>query len=378
MGRVTIQQVAAEAGVSAMTVSNFLGGKTARMQAGTRERVSAAIDRLDYRPNRLARSLRTGRTQSIGLIVPSVANPFWGGFAEELERAALAADYSVLLGNTDRDPVKELRYVEDLWDAGVRSIVIGTSLPSLGHLQPLLDKGLRLVTFDRPVQPSDPASVVSVSVDNEVGGYLAAEHVIGLGHRRVSFVAGAITSLNRTARYRGFCSALELAGLDPVSMPQWPGQETISLDVAEAAGVGRSAVHALFANPEPPTAIVAINDMTALGVCSGLRELGLKVGEDVSVVGFDDIVLAALWDPPLTTIRQPLTELASLALREALAEGADLSRGTSTLLRPELIVRGSTGRPASQTGRARAGAGSTKTDRFLCVEPTRDGEQDHE
>lgn len=126
-------------------------------------------------------------------------------------------------------------------------------------------------------------------------------------------------------------------------MPQWPGQETIPLDVAESAAIGRTAIHALFAGSEPPTAIVAINDMTALGVCSGARDLGLRVGKDVSVVGFDDIVLAGLWEPPLTTIRQPLPELASLALREALAEGTDSSRGTSILLRPELVVRGSTG-----------------------------------
>ena len=346
MGRVTIQQVAAEAAVSAMTVSNFLAGRSERMQPETRARVGAAIDSLGYRPNRMARSLRTGRAQSIGLVVPSVANPFWGAFANELERASLAAGYSVLLGNTERDPALELRYVEDLWDAGVRSIVIGTSLPSLNHLQPLLDSGLRLVTFDRPVQLNDPPSVVSVSIDNQIGGHLAAAHLIGLGHRRVSFVAGAITSLNRTARYRGFCSALEAAGLEPARMPQWPGQETIPLDVAEAAGVGRSAVHELFANPQPPTAIVTINDMTALGVCSGVRELGLRVGRDVSVVGFDDIALASLWDPPLTTIRQPLAELARLALGAALADGVDQSPSVgSVLLKPELIVRGSTGPP---------------------------------
>lgn len=344
MGTVTIHQVAAAAGVSATTVSNFLMGRSERMQPETRDRVSSAIEHLGYRPNRAARALRTGRASSIGLIVPSVANPFWGAFANELERASLEAGYSVLLGNTERDPGRELRYVGDLWDAGVRSIVIGTSLPSLDHLQPFIDRGLRLVTFDRPVQPSDPPSVVSVSVDNQVGGYLGTAHVVGLGHRRVSFVAGAIRSLNRAARYRGFCSALEAAGLVPADMPLWPGRATVPLDHAEAAEIGRSAILELLASPEPPTAVVAINDMTALGVCSGLRELGLRVGEDVSVVGFDDIALATLCDPPLTTIRQPLADLARLALREALADGAaESSRGSSVLLRPELVVRGSTG-----------------------------------
>lgn len=156
MGTVTIRQVATAAGVSATTVSNFLMGRSERMHSDTRDRISTAISDLGYRPNRAARALRTGRAHSIGLVVPSVANPFWGTFANELERASIEAGYSVLLGNTERDPARELRYVEDLWDAGVRSIVLGTSLPSLAHLQPFLDQGLRLVTLDRPVQPNDP------------------------------------------------------------------------------------------------------------------------------------------------------------------------------------------------------------------------------
>ncbi len=112
------------------------------------------------------------------------------------------------------------------------------------------------MTFDRPIQPNDPPSVVSVSVDNQVGGYLGAAHVVGLGHRRVSFVAGAIQSLNRTARYRGFCSALEEAGLEPADMPLWPGRETIPLDIAEAAEVGRAAIHDAASRPRnrrPPS-----------------------------------------------------------------------------------------------------------------------------
>lgn len=199
------------------------------------------------------------------------------------------------------------------------------------------------MNFDSPAQPSDPASVVSVNVDSKVGGYLAAAHVVELGHRRVSFVAGAIESLNRNARYRGFCAALEAAGLVPADMPQWPGRTRIPVGAVEAAEFGRQAVHVLMDDPQPPTAIAAINDMTALGVCSGIRELGLRVGKDVSVVGFDDIALATLCDPPLTTVRQPIAELARLALREVLQWGADgHASGGSVLLRPELVVPEST------------------------------------
>lgn len=360
MGTVTIQQVAAAAGVSPTTVSNFLTGRTGRMLPATRDRVDAAIAQLGYRPNHAARALRTGRTHSIGLVVPSVANPFWGSFASELERAAIAAGYSVLLGNAERDPDRELRYVEDLWDAGVRSIVLGTSLPSLSHLDPILERGLRLVTFDRPVQPEDPPSVVSVSIDNHLGGFMAAAHLIELGHRSLTFVAGSLHSLNRAARYQGFCAALESAGLDPLEQSVWPGRDVIPVDAAEAAEIGRAAVRDLLSSKNPPTAIVAINDMTALGACGGIRELGRRVGEDVSVVGFDDIVLASLSDPPLTTVRQPLAQLAQLAIREVLTEGSDtVGQARSILLRPELVVRGSTQPPRGTARPAPADLTST-------------------
>lgn len=347
MGTVTIRQVATEAGVSPSTVSNLITGRSNRMLPATRDRVSAAITKLGYRPNAAARALRTGRSQTVGLIVPSVANPFWGAFAHELEHAAVAVGYNVLLCNSERDPKRESRYVEELWDDGIRGMVLCTSLPYLTHLAPIIERGLRLVTFDRPVQPDDPASVVSVSINNNLGGYMAAAHLTALGHRKLTFVSGSLRSLNRTARYRGFCTALERAGLDVEAMAIWPGQDKISFSVAEFAEVGRQAVHDLFAKDDPPTGVVAVNDMTALGVCRGLRDLGLRAGHDVSVVGFDDIVLADLWDPPLTTIRQPISQLAQLAMDEVVsADQTDASEpGRSVLLRPELVVRHSTGAP---------------------------------
>ncbi len=355
MGTVTIRQVATEAGVSPSTVSNLMAGRSNRMLPATRDRVSAAITKLGYRPNAAARALRTGRTQTVGLIVPSVANPFWGAFAHELQHAAEAVGYNVLLCNSERDPKRERRYVEELWDDGIRGMVLCTSLPSLTHLVPTIERGLRLVTFDRPIQPDDPASVVSVSINNNVGGYLAAAHLTGLGHRKLTFVSGSLHSLNRTARYRGFCTALEHAGLDIEQMAMWPGQDKIPFGVAEFAEVGRRAIHDLFSGDDPPTGVVAINDMTALGVCRGLRDLGLRVGQDVSVVGFDDIVLADLCDPPLTTVHQPIAQLAQLAMDEVVsADGSDVGEpGRSVLLRPELVIRHSTAAPRTEPTVAR-------------------------
>lgn len=361
MAQVTIHQVAKAAGVSPSTVSNFLNGRTNRMVPATRERISKTIAELGYRPNRAARQLRTGRTRRIGLIVPSVANPFWGAFAREVEVAALEVGCSVLLCNSEREPERERHYVEELWDDGVRGIVLCTSLPSLDHFADLIERGLHLVAFDRPAQPDDPPSVVSISIDNSVGGFLATTHLIELGHRRLTFVSGSLRSLNRAGRYSGFRMALEAAGLDIQTMPTWNdevGSDPFG-DVA-AAEVGRRAAHALFSGETaPPTGVVAINDMTALGFCRGLRDLGLHVGTDVSVIGFDDIVLADLYDPPLTTVRQPIAELARLAIAEAISTGAGGTSGHSVLLRPELIVRQSTAPPESSQNRAGTQAAQT-------------------
>ncbi|GAA3634944.1 LacI family DNA-binding transcriptional regulator [Microbacterium awajiense] len=346
-GRVTIQDVAAAAGVSPSSVSNLLNNRVDKMVPATRQRIERAIAELGYRPNRAARQLRSGRTQTLGLVVPSVGNPFWGAFAREVEVAALKLGGNVLLCNSERDPGRERRYVEELWEDGIRGIILCTSLPSLDHVADVIEDGLRLVTFDRPAQANDPRSVVSISIDNQVGGHLATTHLIDLGHERIAFVSGSLRSVNRSARYRGYCDAIEAAGLSVSEMPVWTGSETGEFGDVEAAGFGRAAAASLFSGEqEPPTGVVAVNDMTALGFCRGLRDAGLTVGTDVSVIGFDDIILADLYDPPLSTVRQPIAEMAQLAVVEASASPGNAAEpGRSVLLRPQLIARRSTAAP---------------------------------
>ena len=344
MSGVTIYQVAREAGVSPSTVSNLLNGRPGRMLPQTRQRVEAAIERLGYRPNRAARQLRTGRIQVIGLVVPSVANPFWGTFARHLEAAALESGYHVLLCNSERDPDRERKYVEELWADGIRGVVLCSSLPSLEHLMPIVRDGLGLVAFDRTAQVGDPETLVNISLDNVVGAQLATRHLLELGHKRIAFVSGSLRSVNRRERFRGFCEALEAAGLDPADSPVWSGGPDERYGDLDVAGLGRTAATELLSGERPPTAIVAINDMCALGVCAGIRDAGLRVADDVSVIGFDDIVLADLAAPALTTIRQPLPEMAAAAfahLRAGIESGEPIP-GQSLLMRPELIVRAST------------------------------------
>ncbi|SDN71874.1 DNA-binding transcriptional regulator, LacI/PurR family [Allokutzneria albata] len=344
---VTIYQVARAAGVSPSTVSNLLNGRPGRMLPATRQRVEEAIERLGYRPNRTARQLRTGRTQAIGLVVPSVANPFWGTFARHLEGAALAEDYHVLLCNSEREPERERRYLEQLWDDGIRGVVLCSSLPSLDHVKPLLDAGLTVVAFDRTAQAGDPETLVNISVDNVVGAHLVTQHLLSLGHRRLAYVSGSLRAVNRQERYRGYLSAIAEAGLDMTAANVELSTSDDRYGDRDAAELGRARTVELLSSPNPPTALVAMNDMCALGVCAGVRDTGRRVGEDVSVVGFDDILLAELYAPALTTVRQPLERMAAEAfqhLRTGIEGGAPVA-GRSLLIRPELVVRASTAPP---------------------------------
>lgn len=341
---VTIYQVAQAAGVSPSTVSNVLNGRDGRMLPQTRKRVLRAMEDLGYHPNRAARQLRTGRSGAVGLIVPSVANPFWGAFARHLEAEALTHGHHVLLCNSERDFQRERAYVEELWADGLRGIVLCTSLPSLEHLADKVSAGLSLVAFDRTAQVGDPDHVVNISIDNVVGAQLATQHLLSLGHRRIAFVSGSLGSVNRKERHRGFLEATSAAGLDEGEAITWTGGDDYA-DL-DAAGLGRAAIADLLTLPagERPTAVLTINDMAALGVCAGAREAGRTPGQDLSVIGFDDIVLADLTWPRLTTVRQPLETMARSAF-ERLRRGLDdpSSTGTSVLVRPELVVRDSTG-----------------------------------
>jgi DNA-binding LacI/PurR family transcriptional regulator len=340
---VTIKDVARVAGVSPSTVSNLLNAREHLMQPETRRRVLDAMESLGFRPNRAAQQLRAGRNLTFGLIVPSVANPFWGAWAAHLEAVALAHGRQIYLCNSERDPDRERAYVDQLWADGVEHIVLSTSLPSLDHLRPAMDAGLRVIAFDRERQPHDPDGLVSVSVDNELGARMATQHLVDLGHRRIAFVSGAITTVSRRRRLAGYQAALEDSGipLDPDLV-----QGARQLGDSDSGPVGREIVGALLELPDPPTALVTINDMFALGAYAAIRDAGRDVS-DVAVVGFDDIPLAALVSPGLTTVRQPLREMADEVLRLIVEpEAGQASR--AIVFKPTLVERASSGVEAEE------------------------------
>ncbi|WP_279578982.1 LacI family DNA-binding transcriptional regulator [Fodinicola feengrottensis] len=278
---VTIQEVARAANVSPSTVSNVLNGRDSRMLPETKVRVEQAIAQLGYRPNRAARQLRTGRIQMLGLVVPSVANPFWGTFAQLVESVALRSGFRVLLCNSERDPQREAEYLEELWADGVSSVLLCSSLPSISHVQPFLERGMTIVAFDRTSQLGDPPSLTNVSVDNSLGAQLATSHLLELGHRRLAFVSGRVHSVNRKERLDGFLSTVDRAGIAANEVLVWKDSGSGRAGDLDAAEVGRAAARELLSRPCPPTAFVATNDMFAIGVCAGVRDAGLRVGADV-------------------------------------------------------------------------------------------------
>jgi len=339
----TIRDVARAAGVSPTTVSNFLNSRVDRMTSETKRRVEQAIAELGYRPSPVARQLRTGRTTVIGLVVPSVANPFWGALAQSVESAAVSVGWQVLLCNSERIRERERGYVEELWSAGVRSVVLGSSLPSLDHLNHIISSGLRLIAFDREPQTGDPPGITNISIDNYEGARMATEYLLELGHRRIGFISGPIATVSRRRRLAGYKRALTDHGVkcDPALV--WSRQlDSISNygDTANAE-LGRTGTEELLRLDDPPTAIVAVNDMYAMGVCAALQDSGTPA-PNISVIGFDDIALASLYNPPLTTVRQPLEAMAMQAIR-ALQD--DTPSGMVSSTTPELIVRGSTAPP---------------------------------
>ena len=347
---ITIVDVARLAEVSTSTVSNLLNGRDERMRPATRDRILNAIDELGYKPNVAARQLKTGQSSAIGLIVPSVANPFYGIFAQHVEQAALQRGYQVLLGNSQRDTDREKAYAEELWGYGVRGMIFGSSLVDFTHLFDLVERGMNVVAFDRPAQASDRLAIDSIGVDNVQAARVVTKHLLALGHRRIGFLSGPIRSVSRLDRLQGYRDVLTEAGIAPDERLIWQGTFSNSYGDARAVDRGRQGAQELLSIADPPTALFAVNDMYAFGAYAGARDLGLRIPSDISIVGFDDIALADVVEPPLTTIRQPVEGIAQAAVERLVGrlEGAFEAKPNHQTLPAQLILRGSTARPTSR------------------------------
>jgi DNA-binding LacI/PurR family transcriptional regulator len=356
--RPRIRDVAARAGTSVSTVSNLLNGRPDRMRPETVRRIEEAIAELGYRPNWAARQLKTGFAPVIALLVPSAANPFHGAMARAVEVAAQARGYQVVLGNSLRDPKRERRYAEDFFDFGIRGVIAGSSPLDLGHFAELMARGLAIVAFDLVTSDAGAPAIDSVSIDNRMAGYLATRHLVDLGHRRIGYVSGATPTRSRRDRLEGYRAALAEAGVPVDQGLIAGGKAAAGYDDIHAAEHGRAATTALLRLSEPPTGLVALNDMHAIGAAAAVRDAGLSVPGDVSVVGIDDIPLAGLFNPALTTVRQPIETLgeAAVDLLVKRLNGDRPKRPRHIVFEPQLVIRQSSAPPPARAGERRRAA----------------------
>lgn len=299
--RVTIGHVARAAGVSSTTVSHVLSGKRP-VGAATQTKVLAAVRELGYRPNSVARSLRTRRSQMIALIVPDITNPFYGVVTRGLADTLDDAGYRSYVCNTDGSAQRERDFVDDALDRGVDGLVMASV-----RLQPA-----DVVTISRARKPlvllgdsAENPGVDQVTVDDRAGARMATEHLIAGGAERVAMITGpAGTSPDRV---KGYADALAAAGrsFDPL----------LTREGTWMRDSGRTGMLSLMAMDPRPDAVFCANDLMAIGAMDAARELGLAMPEDVALVGFDDIEAAALLTPPLTTVVNPAYEIGEAAGR---------------------------------------------------------------
>lgn len=354
----TIQDVARHAEVSVSTVSNVLNGRTDRMRPETLARVEAAIGALQFRPSKLAQQLKTGQTPLLGLLVPSLTNPMYGHIAREIETIAQQQHgFRLLIGSTYRDRDKESAFFDDLLAQGVRRVIVVSSLADERHFEQAVERGMTVVSYDRGATPGKPSRVAHVMPDNYEAAYNATRHLIAHGHRRLAFATVAGMTMSRSAKIDGFHAAADAAGLQ-ASAQVLDGGALNEYGDAVIAEVGRATALKLAALPERPTGIVALNDLMALGLMAGLREAGLSVPQEVSVVGIDGLFLSALANPGLSTVPLPVREMAQAMVDLAMTGGGAGPSADRVFAPGALIERESVAGPPAP-GRSAAGLSSS-------------------
>ena len=341
---ITIRDVARAASVSISTVSHVLSGKRPTSGA-TRGRVQDVIKRLGYRPNRVAQSLVWRRPFALGLIIPDITNPYFPAFALGAEDRVRERGYTLVLGNSEYDPEREASYLELVRSQQLAGAIycLGDEMsPILAEIQRAVEEGLAVVLVHSPMP-----SVPTVCADNRQGGRLAAQHILDLGHREIGIVSALPLDEGMADREAGFLDLLRDSGMavDRSAVPSMYGNHQIE-------GGSLATIELLEHHPQL-TAIFVLNDLMALGALEAVRSIGRRVPADVSVVGFDNIPFAALANPPLTTVGQPIRQLGERAadlLLQVIEDGVapvDASVHENVLLPNELIMRGSTAAPPS-------------------------------
>jgi LacI family transcriptional regulator/LacI family repressor for deo operon, udp, cdd, tsx, nupC, and nupG len=328
---VNLTEVARQAGVSISSVSRTIND-TGRIGEETRARIRDVMRRMGYKPNRVARRLRSGGScHLIGLIIPDIRNPFFADIVRGVEDTARQANFAVLLCNYDEDADKERFYLDVMRAESVDGIIIPPLKANDPAVLEFAAEGVPVVCVDRSISG---ARLDKVEVDNKQGAFEATAHLVARGHMRIGMIAGPVSSSTSRARVAGYRAALKQAGL--------PFEAGLVRHGDYQQESGRLHAAAFLSLAKPPSALFAANGMMAIGMLEAIRARDLRIPEQVAVVCFDDLPLATVFTPPLTVVRQPACEAGSAAARLLLERiEAPVREPVSVLLRPELVVRGS-------------------------------------
>jgi DNA-binding LacI/PurR family transcriptional regulator len=340
----SLQEVARAAGVSISTVSRAIT-RPAMVNAETRERVEAAVRDLGYRPSRVARRLRVaqGLSDLVGLVIPDLQNPFFADLARGVEDDAARHGFTVLIGNSDESVEKETRYLNVMMAEAVDGIILPPTCEGRSAALDLALAGVPLVCVDRRL---DKARVDTVLVDNVRGAMEATAHLIGLGHRRIGYLEGKQGVSTTRERLEGYRSALARHGIEP--------EPALVLSGDSRPDSARRLTTELLRSPERPTALLVGNGMMTIGALEAVHAQGLRIPEDIAVVGYDDMPWARALTPALTVVRQPGYELGSRAMELLRQRVREPERSiTTVMLNPELVVRGSCGAGATDRDQTR-------------------------
>ncbi|QGQ98207.1 LacI family transcriptional regulator [Paenibacillus psychroresistens] len=329
--KATIYDIAKEAGVSIATVSKVINGK-GRISADTRSAVFAIMERFDFQPSVIASALTGKKTFTLGLLVPDVSNPFFAEIARAIEDQGHQLGYSVVMCNTDNKDEKIERYISLLLQKSVDGIIIATGIEKKEILEQLLVKNLPIVLIAREMPL---VAVETVVVDDYAGGCLAAAHLLELGHKEIAILAESQKVSSSRERMRGFRQTMEDAGV--AFNEKW--LKICDYKVED----GRINTLDLLSEDSRPTAIFCCNDLLAVGSLQAAKELQINIPSDLSIISFDNTILASVTNPTLTTIAQPMEQMGKLAV-DLIVEHikGDKKAKQRTVFRPELVIREST------------------------------------
>lgn len=337
----TIKDIASKLGVSTTTVSLIINNRPCRVSDKTRQEVLDLVKKYHYTPSFSARALVTKKTETIGLIVPDISNPFFAELAKGVERASQQAGYSIILCNSDNQPEKDVKNAALLISKQVDGLILAPSMgnqdtDSITQFNRLMEQTkLPVVLADRMLPDSDYNSVL---IDNHLGGYQATHYLVELGHRKIGCVTGPIDVDSSCKRFEGYRDALDRHGIHLDDALIYHGDYQTESGFLAAEELIEKDI----------TAIFACNDLMAFGCIRKASQLGLTPGKDISIIGFDDISLCSFLEPSLSTVKQPLYEMgkSSFQLIKKMIDKSQ-SGAESIMLPPSVIVRETTGAPLS-------------------------------